>query len=61
MKGSRVGQVASRTEGMEPPVVRVGNARREPKAQQVAKPEDVVRDAAAVGVVDGDIDIAAVK
>ena len=44
---------------MKPSIVQVGNARREPKAQQVAKREDVVR-YAAVGVVDGDIDVATV-
>ena len=45
---------------MKPPIVQAGNTRREPKSQQVAKREDMVRDAAAVGVVDGDIDVAAV-
>jgi len=49
-----------RAEGIEPPVVQVGNARREAEPQEMAQGEDVVGNAAAVGVVDGDLDVGAV-
>jgi hypothetical protein len=40
-------------EGVEPALGQVGDARREPEAEEMREPEHLVADAAAVGVMDG--------
>ena len=46
--------------GIEPMIMEIGDAKREPKAQEEAEREHVVGNAAAVCVVDGGVQIGAV-
>src|SRR3954447_5429742 len=52
--------LAGGAECIEPPVVEIGNARREAEPQQVAQREDMVRDPTPISVVDGDVDVGSV-